>query len=462
MKRSVCRSKLFQYFTIPNVFSYPEASKTSTAQLTTVTLFLTLVDSMITSTTTTTTTTTTTSVFDSPWVNGLGGLSHGSLFRISDAVDTTKPPGQADTRSISPQAVEPWKDVIRKIVTFESFLYSPNLSWFLMACVVWHFFPYPEVSKDFSLTTFLQKRWLLNSILAFGYVGFWHITLYILHWCRRPFVPDRTYNLQRVLHNMFYTMWGVLHWTLVETGFVYCYQTERLTLKNRNMTTADYCVMMTIAMWTPSFRDVHFYLCHRLIHIRWLYKYIHSLHHRNIDVEPFSGLAMHPVEHLYYFTCYGPLLLPVLSRQPYAPFLVFWMNFHTALSPAAAHSGWEDHFSADLTHYLHHRYCDCNYGAAMNFDSLFGTYQPCIKGSDCKDNESRQKDKQAMTEIKMDIPEGWCPHGNRHHDAIVYGCHVAVLQCQSLRLIAVHEGHLHQRPVQNTPHGVKHVVADTL
>ena len=37
---------------------------------------------------------------------------------------------------------------------------------------------------------------------------------------------------------------------------------------------------------------------HRLLHISALYRFVHSLHHRNIDIEPFSGLSMHPVEHL--------------------------------------------------------------------------------------------------------------------------------------------------------------------
>ena len=32
-----------------------------------------------------------------------------------------------------------------------------------------------------------------------------------------------------------------------------------------------------------------------------MYKYVHSLHHRNTDIEPFAGLSMHPVEHLYYY-----------------------------------------------------------------------------------------------------------------------------------------------------------------
>ena len=43
----------------------------------------------------------------------------------------------------------------------------------------------------------------------------------------------------------------------------------------------------------PLYREVHFYFAHRLIHIKCLYKYVHSTHHRNTDIEPFAGLCMH-------------------------------------------------------------------------------------------------------------------------------------------------------------------------
>ena len=99
-----------------------------------------------------------------------------------------------------------------------------------------------------------------------------------------------------------------------------------------------------------------------------MYKYIHSLHHRNTDIEPFAGVAikkspslyiccsvtglsMHPVEHLYYFSCLGPSFLVYTT-----PFAFMWNGVHLLISPAASHSGWEDHFQADQYHYLHHRF----------------------------------------------------------------------------------------------------------
>ena len=35
-------------------------------------------------------------------------------------------------------------------------------------------------------------------------------------------------------------------------------------------------------------------MAHRMLHARALYKFVHSLHHRNADPEPFSGISMHP------------------------------------------------------------------------------------------------------------------------------------------------------------------------
>ena len=75
------------------------------------------------------------------------------------------------------------------------------------------------------------------------------------------------------------------------------------------------------------------------------------MHHRNTDIEPFAGLSMHPVEHLYYFTSVGPSLFLFAS-----PFTFIWNGLHLIISPAAGHSGWEDHFQSNQFHYLHHRY----------------------------------------------------------------------------------------------------------
>jgi hypothetical protein len=81
---------------------------------------------------------------------------------------------------------------------------------------------------------------------------------------------------------------------------------------------------------------------------------------------------MHPVEHLYYFACVAPSLVFYCS-----PFAFVWNGVHLLLSPAASHSGYEDHFQSDLFHYLHHRYFECNYAGsdAAFLDIAFGTFK---------------------------------------------------------------------------------------
>ena len=316
---------------------------------------------------------------------GLGGLSQGSILRASGGlINASKPPGT----SLPKTPPESLRESTSKILTGEAFFYSPNVSWFLMTVIVWCAFPYNlegynknEESTIDTLLDVMKNRLVINNVLVLAYIGFWHWALYIGDLCNRPFVPNRIYGLSKVLHNMFYTILGIIQWTLVEGAFIHLYKSGKLPYVDATQTPRILFQTLVLSILLPPFRDVHFYFAHRFIHTRPLYKYVHSLHHRNTDTEPFSGLAMHPVEHMYYFTCYAPsLVLPLLLGEAFvlSPFLVFWMGVHLVISPAASHSGYEDHFSADLHHYLHHRYCECNYSAGINFDAIFGTYKASL------------------------------------------------------------------------------------
>ena len=50
---------------------------------------------------------------------------------------------------------------------------------------------------------------------------------------------------------------------------------------------------------------------HRFLHeAPGLYKWVHYLHHKSRAPGPFSGLSMHPVEHLIFFSSYATRLEP--------------------------------------------------------------------------------------------------------------------------------------------------------
>jgi len=298
----------------------------------------------------------------------------GSFFEAPAWVDKAKKPGMTSQA----EAVAPagwWID----LVTGKFLFFSPNLVWLSIALADYFLFPYDfQAAKSFQKLDWVFIRFLVNFTITFGYFGFWHSVTYLLGWTKRPFHPSRQYKKSKVLHNMWYSFLGVVQLTVWEAIVMHCYATNRLPYMSDQQAFSNpwnITVFILAAFWVPLYREFHFYFAHRFIHIKALYKYIHSLHHRNTDIEPFSGLCMHPVEHLYYYSCVGPSLLVFAS-----PFAFMWNAVHLLISPAASHSGWEDHFQSDQYHYLHHRFFECNYGTGGTpFDKMFGTFRDKLK-----------------------------------------------------------------------------------
>jgi sterol desaturase/sphingolipid hydroxylase (fatty acid hydroxylase superfamily) len=235
---------------------------------------------------------------------------------------------------------------------------------------------------------FFSERFPLWFGLTAGYTSFWHVALYFLQLANRPFLPQRIYNLDKVAHNVFWTTSGIAIFTAFENVMCYLWATGRLpyiTDIDSFGTISGMSIFLLALGLVPLWRSIHFYFAHRFLHMDALYKQVHSLHHRNTDVEPFSGLCMHPVEHLYYFACIAPSLVFYCS-----PFAFLWNGVHLLLSPAASHSGYEDHFQSDVFHYMHHRYFECNYAGtdAAFLDHWFGTF----KGRFDEDDSSPRED----------------------------------------------------------------------
>lgn len=144
----------------------------------------------------------------------------------------------------------------------------------------------------------------------------------------------------------------------------------------------------------PIWSAFHFYWVHRLLHVPYVYKRIHSLHHKNINIGPWSGLAMHPAEHMLYISSMCIHWL-VASHPLHIIFHVVWLGPGAAMS----HTGYEQLLVKDkqrlalgtFYHQLHHRYFECNYGnQELPWDRWFGTFHD---GSDecTKQTRARRK-----------------------------------------------------------------------
>ncbi|MEO0492461.1 MAG: sterol desaturase family protein [Actinomycetota bacterium] len=132
-----------------------------------------------------------------------------------------------------------------------------------------------------------------------------------------------------------------------------------------------------LAIATPFIGGVHFYANHRLLHVDPLYRWFHSLHHRNVNTGPWSGVSMHPGEHVLYLSL--PFVFLVTPGHPYlVAFSMVWL----LIAPSPSHSGfhrWKmfgtDVAGGDIFHNLHHRYFEVNYGLSLvPMDKWFGTW----------------------------------------------------------------------------------------
>ena len=144
----------------------------------------------------------------------------------------------------------------------------------------------------------------------------------------------------------------------------------------------------------PIWSAFHFYWVHRLLHMPFFYTRFHSLHHRNINIGPWSGMSMHPVEHFIYLTTLC-IHWVIASHPIHLIFHVMWQGPGAAMT----HTGYEDLLIRNrrslalgtFYHQLHHRYFECNYGnQEMPWDRWFGTFHD---GSDQGTVETRARKK---------------------------------------------------------------------
>jgi len=146
---------------------------------------------------------------------------------------------------------------------------------------------------------------------------------------------------------------------------------------------------------TPIWLSFHFYWIHRALHWPPLYRLAHSLHHRNTNIGPWSGLSMHPLEHLMFFS--SILIHWVVAAHPIH--IIFHLQ-HQALTAATSHAGFEGLVAQDkkrlhlgnFHHQMHHRYFECNYGTLeMPWDKWFGSFHDGTDDAHAKMKERRKQ-----------------------------------------------------------------------
>ncbi|WP_294619494.1 sterol desaturase family protein [uncultured Roseovarius sp.] len=255
----------------------------------------------------------------------------------------------------------------------------------VVALITWAWFqPSLETTKTLSLD-WVAFIWLRNIVLMSVVAGGLHWFFYMRRGQgdrlkfdpRELMVKGRQFTFGgQVRDNMFWTLFsGVGFWTAYEVLMFWLMGNGWIPV----LAWADSPVwFVLIFLLTPVWISFHFYWVHRALHWGPLYKLAHALHHRNVNVGPWSGLSMHPVEHLIFFSS-----ILVHCIVPAHPLHILFHMQHQSLTAATSHTGYEDLLVKDrkqlalgtFHHQMHHRYFEVNYGnLEMPWDKWFGTF----------------------------------------------------------------------------------------
>ena len=312
----------------------------------------------------------------------------------------------------------------------ELFYRHLRLSTYIIVAYVAYIFTFPHSIDSLTLTD-LFTYWVVlilirDCIVTYLFYGYWHWLLYDSSMAKKmrpkkfnPVYPDAA----QWSHDRFWTFSGTFISTIFEIFVLfYLKQCGAFTDTKMNEEFAakesfwQYPINSIFWMlFIPYWRDFHFYWIHRVMHPwfsnknknnnknskdskngknnsndawyedydlgRWLYRHVHSLHHKSYNTGPWSGLSMHPVEHIIYYSCVLlPLFIMLCFGLPQHGMHFLFNKFHATISPLPGHDGFDAPGGGSYFHYLHHSHFQCNYGTPMvPFDKLFGTYEDGAK-----------------------------------------------------------------------------------
>ena len=247
-----------------------------------------------------------------------------------------------------------------------------------------YFQPSPTATRELSLD-WIAGLYIRNFLLMFFVAGGLHWYFYIARkqenerrYDVRPFATSsRVFTFgSQVRDNMFWTLTsGVMIWTLYEALMLWAIANNYAPELSMP---AHWAWLALMILLIPLWETTHFFLIHRLIHNSKIYARVHALHHRNTNVGPWSGMSMHPVEHLVYLST-----VLIHFVVPSTPFLIAFHLMYFTLSAATTHTGYQGILLkgklvlplGTFHHQLHHRFFTCNYGGLeIPWDQWTGSF----------------------------------------------------------------------------------------
>ena len=198
---------------------------------------------------------------------------------------------------------------------------SERMMMVIVAVALW-FFAYPslEAAQTFAFG-WIAQAWAINMALMSVVAGGLHWYFYTRKGQAKELKFDhreqakgnRLWKFSNQVHdNMFWSLTsGVAQLTAFQVATMWLMANGYIPTLPATFTFVWFLILLFL---TPLWLSFHFYWVHRLIHFLWMFKNVHHLHHRNVNVGPWSGFVMHPVEHLFFYS--GILIQFILPSHP--------------------------------------------------------------------------------------------------------------------------------------------------
>ena len=265
------------------------------------------------------------------------------------------------------------------------FLITEKLIILALAFASYYWFS-PSIDAARSLDVeWISLIYIRNFFLALVIGGLLHLWFYTfsaqgknLKYDPRPLmVKGKQFTLGgQIKDNMFWTLGsGVLIWSAFEIVLLWGLANGYV----QNIEFSDTPIwFVALFFLIPLWESFYFYIIHRLLHFPLLYRYIHSIHHRNINVGPWSGMSMHPAEQ---FVFLGSVFVHlIVGAHPLH--IIFHLQYYF-LTAITTHTGFQGLLIGDKNrlalgtfhHQMHHRYFECNYGSLeIPWDKWLGSF----------------------------------------------------------------------------------------
>jgi sterol desaturase/sphingolipid hydroxylase (fatty acid hydroxylase superfamily) len=227
------------------------------------------------------------------------------------------------------------------------------------------------------------RTFSLISLRYLFFAGSLYLIFYV--WKKRHFfkakIQQKYPDNKRILHEVGYSFLSLAIFSLVGTlMFVlrkHGYTQMYLNFSDHSVAYFIFSVVVFILL-----HDTYFYWCHRLMHWKKIYPYVHKIHHLSVNPTPWAAFAFHPLEAVMEVAIV-PIMIFLIPLHPFA--ILAWVLYQTGMN-VLGHLGFEL-FPAGFTegtiskwhntsthHNMHHKHVNCNYGLYFNFwDRILGT-----------------------------------------------------------------------------------------